>query len=220
MRKAAIAAAAGVSDSGAACCAPRCRPKIKYRPPRSPLSSAGEHPPLRTGRRAAGAAGSGAAGRRAGAGPVRAAGEGAVAGFTPGARTRWPLLLALPALADTGLLACARQLSGGSATDSTTWKRLRAPGVAALLREPRAEVATRVPPPATAGCPAWTRPRKSRRSAARSASSPRRQGRGPADGDRPAPRATRPGELGFMYIDGHTRAFFGTRHCRRCTSPG
>ena len=75
-------------------------------------------------------------------------GEGAAPLFTPGAR--YPLaglLLALPALEETGLLACAR----------TVYGRMRngfygLPGMPillvflALLREPRAEGATRIDP--------------------------------------------------------------------------
>ena len=50
-------------------------------------------------------------------------GEGAVPVFTPGAR--YPLaglLLALPALAGTGLLECARGTTGGCGTGSTGWR--------------------------------------------------------------------------------------------------
>src|SRR5271166_4378597 len=77
-------------------------------------------------------------------------GEGAAPAFTPGAR--YPLaglLLALPALADTGLLECARQVYGrlrdGYYGLDTVLTHLV---LQALLREPRAEGATRVPPPA------------------------------------------------------------------------
>ena len=77
-------------------------------------------------------------------------GEGAAPVFAAGGR--YPLaglLIALPALADTGLLECARQVYGrlrdGYYSLDTVLVRLV---LQALLREPRAEGATRVPPPA------------------------------------------------------------------------
>src|SRR5260370_35658023 len=76
-------------------------------------------------------------------------GEGAAPVFTPGAR--YPLaglLLALPALAGTGLLECARQVYGrlrdGYYGLDTVLTHLV---LQALLREPPAEAATPVPPP-------------------------------------------------------------------------
>ena len=101
-------------------------------------------------------------------------GEGAAPVFTPGAR--YPLaglLLALPALESAGLLAAAREVYGrlkdgfyGLTATLLTLVFL------ALAGEPRAEGATRVPAPRWAGCWAWTGPRRSRRSAASSASWP------------------------------------------------
>jgi transposase len=101
-------------------------------------------------------------------------GEGAVPVFTPGAR--YPLaglLLALPALEGTGLLAAARQVYGrvkdgfyGMGATLLTLVFL------ALAGEPRAEGATRVPPARWAGCSGWTGRRRSRRSAASWASWP------------------------------------------------
>src|SRR5260370_4108784 len=76
-------------------------------------------------------------------------GEGAAPVFTPGAR--YPLaglLLALPALAGTGLLECARRVYGrlrdGYYGLDTVLTHLV---LQALLREPPAEAATPVPPP-------------------------------------------------------------------------
>ena len=101
-------------------------------------------------------------------------GEGAAPAFTPGAR--YPLaglLLALPPLAGTGLLACARQVYGRLRDGFYGLEVMLVVLVfLALLREARAEGATRIPPTRWAGCQSWTGPRKSRRSAASSPSSP------------------------------------------------
>ena len=101
-------------------------------------------------------------------------GEGAAPVFTPGAR--YPLaglLLALPPLAQSGLLDCARQVYGRLRNGFYGLEMMLIVLVfMALLREARAEGATRIPRPRWAGCWAWTGPRKSRRSAASSPSSP------------------------------------------------
>ena len=77
-------------------------------------------------------------------------GEGAVPVFTPGAR--YPLaglLLALPALAGTGLLETARSTYGRLKDGFYGLETMLVLLVfLALLREPRAEGATRVPPAA------------------------------------------------------------------------
>ena len=77
-------------------------------------------------------------------------GEGAAPVFTPGAR--YPLaglLLALPALAGTGLLECARATYGRVRNGFYGLEVMLVLLVfLALLREPRAEGATRVPPAA------------------------------------------------------------------------
>ena len=103
-------------------------------------------------------------------------GEGAAPVFTPGAR--YPLaglLLALPPLAGTGLLDCARQVYGRLRNGFYSLEVMLIVLVfMALLREARAEGATRIPRPRWAGCWAWTGPRKSRRSAASSPGSPPR----------------------------------------------
>ena len=156
--KAAIAAAAGVSESSV---------RSVLRPARPAAGSAdgvpaGQDPAdagiaerqrgrgLRGAGGAAGAAGSGAQGRRAGAGPVRAAGRGGRPAFTPGAR--YPLaglLLALPPLAQSGLLACARQVYGRLRDGFYGLEVMLVVLVfMALLREARAEGATRIPPAA------------------------------------------------------------------------
>ena len=73
-------------------------------------------------------------------------GEGAAPVFTPGAR--YPLaglLLALPALASTGLLACARTVYGRLRNGFYGLEPMLVMLVfQALLREPRAEGATRI----------------------------------------------------------------------------
>ena len=75
-------------------------------------------------------------------------GEGAAPLFTPGAR--YPLaglLLALPALEETGLLACARTVYGRMRNGFYGLPAMLILLVfLALLREPRAEGATRVDP--------------------------------------------------------------------------
>ncbi len=101
-------------------------------------------------------------------------GEAAAPVFTPGAR--YPLaglLLALPALEATGLLGCARVVygrlrDGFYGLDATLLTLV----FLALLGEPRAEGATRVPPAALGRVLGLDRARKSRRSAASSPSSP------------------------------------------------
>jgi len=141
-------------------------------------------------------------------------GEGAVPTFTPGAR--YPLaglLLALPALERTGLLACAKASYG----------RLRngfyGLGVMlvflvflALLRQPRAEGATRADIRAVGrvlGLDRAPEVKTIRRKLGELAA------RGKAAGLQLAiaahHAATRPDQLGFLYIDGHMRAYFGTR---------
>jgi hypothetical protein len=145
-------------------------------------------------------------------------GEGAAPVFTPGAK--YPLaglLLALPALAETGLLACAR----------ATYGRLRngfygLPVMLlmmvfqALLRQPRAEGATRIPPAALGrvlGLDRAPEVKTIRRKLAELAD----QGKG-AELQMAIARhhaAASPEALGFCYIDGHTRAYFGARQVQK-----
>ena len=155
-------------------------------------------------------------------------GEGAVPVFTAGAR--YPLaglLLALPALENTGLLACARQVYGrlrngfyGLAVTLVVLVFL------ALLREPRAEGATRTGIAATGrvlGLDRSPEVKTIRRKLSELA------GRGRAAELQLAiaahHAAARPDDLGFLYIDGHMRAYFGTRevqagHVSRLKFPG
>ena len=155
-------------------------------------------------------------------------GEGAAPAFTPGAR--YPLaglLLALPALADTGLLECARQVygrlrDGFYCLDAVLVHQV----LQALLREPRAEGATRVPPPAMGrllGLDRAPEVKTVRRKIGELAAAGKAADLQMAIARHRA--AARPEELGFMYIDGHTRAYFGTRdvqkmHVARLKFPG
>jgi hypothetical protein len=141
-------------------------------------------------------------------------GEGAAPVFAAGAR--YPLaglLLALPALEAAGLLACARQVYG----------RLRngfcGLGVMlvflvflALLREPRAEGATRTDIRAVGRVPGLDRApevktirRKLGELAARGKAAELQLAIAAHHA------AARPDQPGFFYIDGHMRAYFGTR---------
>jgi hypothetical protein len=155
-------------------------------------------------------------------------GEGAAPVFTPGAR--YPLaglLLALPALAGTGLLECAR----------ATYGRLRDGFYGlevmlillvflALLREPRAEGATRVSPAALGrvlGLDRAPEVKTIRRKLGELAAIGRADQLIMALARHHA--AARPQALGFLYVDGHARAYFGTRdvqkmHVARLKFPG
>jgi len=155
-------------------------------------------------------------------------GEGAAPVFTPGAR--YPLaglLLALPALAGTGLLDCAR----------ATYGRLRNGFYGlevmlillvflALLREPRAEGATRVSPAALGrvlGLDRAPEVKTIRRKLGELAAIGRADQLIMALARHHA--AARPQALGFLYVDGHARAYFGTRdvqkmHVARLKFPG
>jgi hypothetical protein len=145
-------------------------------------------------------------------------GEGAAPVFAAG--SRYPLaglLLALPALERAGLLACAK----------ATYGRLRngfyglAPVLLvlvflALLREPRAEGATRADITAVGrvlGLDRAPEVKTIRRKLSELAT------RGKAAELQLAiarhHAAARPGELGFLYVDGHMRAYFGTRQVQQ-----
>jgi len=145
-------------------------------------------------------------------------GEGAGPVFAPGAR--YPLaglLLALPALEAAGLLACARSVYGrlkngfyGLTATLLTLVFL------ALLREPRAEGATRVPPAALGrvlGLDRAPEVKTIRRKLAELASAGRAGQLIMALARHHA--AARPGALGFLHIDGHARAYFGTREVQK-----
>ena len=155
-------------------------------------------------------------------------GEGAVPVFTAGAR--YPLaglLLALPALAGTGLLETARSTYGRLRNGFYGLETMLVLLVfLALLREPRAEGATRVPPAALGRVLGLDR--------APEAKTIRRKLAGLAAAGKAADwqlaiarhhAQARPDELGLLYIDGHTRAYFGTRdvqkmHVARLRHPG
>jgi hypothetical protein len=145
-------------------------------------------------------------------------GEGAAPVFAAGARCPLAgLLLALPALEQAGLLACARQVYGrlrngfyGLASTLVMLVFL------ALLREPRAEGATRTDIAAAGrvlGLDRAPEVKTIRRKLGELA------GRGRAGELQMAiarhHAAARPDELGFCYIDGHTRAYFGTRQVQK-----
>jgi transposase len=141
-------------------------------------------------------------------------GEGAGPVFTPGAR--YPLaglLLALPALEGTGLLAAARQVYGrlkdgfyGMGATLLTLVFL------ALGGEPRAEGATRVPPAALGrvlGLDRAPEVKTIRRKLGELAAAGKAAELIMVLARRHA--AARPDALGFLYIDGHARVYYGTR---------
>jgi hypothetical protein len=134
--------------------------------------------------------------------------------FTAGAR--YPLaglLLALPALEDTGLLDAAREVYGrlkdgfyGLAAALLTLVFL------ALAGEPRAEGATRVPPGALGrvlGLDRAPEVKTIRRKLGELAAAGQAAGLVMALARRHA--AARPDALGFLYVDGHARVYYGTR---------
>jgi transposase len=155
-------------------------------------------------------------------------GEGAAPVFVPGAR--YPLaglLLALPALADTGLLACARRVYGRLRDGYYSLDAVLVHLVLqALLREPRAEGATRVPPPAMGrilGLDRAPEVKTIRRKLAELAAAGKAADLQMAIARHHAQAV--PDQLGFLYIDGHTRAYFGERdiqkmHVARLKFPG
>ena len=155
-------------------------------------------------------------------------GEGAAPAFIPGAR--YPLaglLLALPALQQTGLLACARQVYGRLRDGYYSLDAVLVDLVLqALLREPRAEGATRVPPPAIGrvlGLDRAPEVKTIRRKISELAAAGKAADLQMAVAQRRA--QARPDELAIMYIDGHTRAYFGKRdvqkmHVARLKFPG
>jgi transposase len=140
--------------------------------------------------------------------------EGAGPVFTAGAR--YPLaglLLALPALEDTGLLDAARQVYGrlkdgfyGLTATLLTLVFL------ALAGEPRAEGATRVPPAALGrvlGLDRAPEVKTIRRKLGELATAGKAAELVMALARRHA--AARPDTLGFLYVDGHAGVYYGTR---------
>jgi lambda repressor-like predicted transcriptional regulator len=145
-------------------------------------------------------------------------GEGAVPVFTAGAR--YPLaglLLALPALEGAGLLDAAREVYGrlkdgfyGLTATLLTLVFL------ALAGEPRAEGATRVPPAALGrvlGLDRAPEVKTIRRKLAELAAAGKAAGLVMALARRHA--AARPDALGFLYVDGHARVYYGTRQVQK-----
>ena len=145
-------------------------------------------------------------------------GEGAAPVFAPGAR--YPLaglLLALPALEATGLLAAAREVYGrlkdgfyGLTATLLTLVFL------ALAGEPRAEGATRVPPAALGrvlGLDRAPEVKTIRRKLAELAAAGKAAELIMALARRHA--AARPDALGFLHIDGHARVYYGTRQVQK-----
>ena len=155
-------------------------------------------------------------------------GEGAAPVFTPGAR--YPLaglLLALPALEGTGLLECARATYGRVRNGFYGLEVMLVVLVfLALLREPRAEGATRVSPAALGrvlGLDRAPEVKTIRRKLAELAGAGKAADLIMALARHHA--AARPAALGFLYADGHARAYFGTRdvqkmHVARLKFPG
>jgi len=155
-------------------------------------------------------------------------GEGAAPVFTAGAR--YPLaglLLALPPLAESGLLDCARQVYGRLRDGFYSLEVMLVVLVfMALLREARAEGATRIPPAALGrvlGLDRAPEVKTIRRKLGELAAAGKA-----ADLQLALARhhaAATPDALGFLYIDGHTRAYFGKRdiqkmHVTRLKFPG
>ena len=142
----------------------------------------------------------------------RLLGEGAAPAFIPGARYRWPGCCSpFPALQQTGLLAFARQVYGRLRDGYYSLDAVLVHLVLqALLREPRAEGATRVPPPAIGrvlGLDRAPEVKTIRRKISELAAAGKAADLQMAVAQRRA--QARPDELAIMYIDGHTRAYFG-----------
>jgi lambda repressor-like predicted transcriptional regulator len=145
-------------------------------------------------------------------------GEGAEPVFVPGARYPMAgLLLALPALEGTGLLEAARQVYGrlrdgyyGLAATLLTLVFL------ALAGEPRAEGATRVPPAALGrvlGLDRAPEVKTIRRKLAELAAAGKASELIMTLARRHA--TARPQTLGFLHVDGHARAYYGTRDVQK-----
>src|SRR5258708_175310 len=155
-------------------------------------------------------------------------GEGAAPVFTPGAR--YPLaglLLAMPALEQAGLLTCARAVYGRMRNGFYGLQAMLILLVfLALLREPRAEGATRISPAALGrvlGLDRAPEVKTIRRKLGELAGAGRAAELQMALARHHA--AARPDTLGFCYTDGHTRAYFGKRdvqkmHVARLKFPG
>jgi transposase len=142
----------------------------------------------------------------------------AVPVFTAGAK--YPLaglLLAFPALRAAGLLGCAhgvygRLRAGFYGLDATLITLV----FLALLREARAEGATRIPPAALGrvlGLDRAPEVKTIRRKLGELAAAGKAEDLVMALGRRHA--AARPGAAGFLYVDGHARVYSGTRKVQK-----
>jgi transposase-like protein len=145
-------------------------------------------------------------------------GGGADPVFAPGARYRLAgLLLALPPLEDAGLIDAAREVYGqlkngycGLAATLLTLVFL------ALAGEPRAEGATRIDPGALGrvlGLDRAPEVKTIRRKLGELAAAAKAHELVMALARRHA--TARPGALGFLHIDGHARAYYGTRKIQK-----
>ena len=152
-------------------------------------------------------------------------GEGAAPVFVPGAR--YPLaglLLALPALAQTGLAEASRGVYGRLKDGFYGLEMMLVTLVfLALLREPPAEGARARIPPAALSLDRAPEVKTIRRKLGELAAAGKAAQLQLATARRHA--AMRPDDLGFLYIDGHARAYFGTRdvqkmHLARMKHPG
>jgi transposase len=145
-------------------------------------------------------------------------GEGAEPVFVPGAR--YPLaglLLALPALEATGLIGAAREVYGRL---KNGYYGLAATLLAlvflALAGEPRAEGATRIPPVALGrvlGLDRAPEVKTIRRKLGEFAAAGKAHELVMALARCHA--AAKPDALGFLYVDGHARAYYGTRSVQK-----
>src|SRR5229473_1502534 len=146
----------------------------------------------------------------------------------PGRGTRWPGCCSrCPPWPGPGLLEAARDVYGRLRNGFYGLEMLLVACVfLALLREPRAEGAARIPPAALGrvlGLDRAPEVKTIRRKLGEVAAAGKAAGLQLALARHHA--ATRPGTLGFMYIDGHTRACFGERdvqkmHVARLKFPG
>ena len=135
--------------------------------------------------------------------------------ITQGARLpQVGVLLALPGLAATGLLEVAGQTYGQLRNGFYGLRTILLMGVfMALLREPRAEGATRLRPPDLGrllGLDRAPEVKTLRRKLTELAGHGKGAELQAALGAHHV--ATRPGAVGFLYLDGHVRVYTGTRH--------